>query len=563
MRLPNLLASRNGRLAAFFLLYVTEGIPLGFAATAVAAQLRRMGVGPAEIGAFVASFYLPWAFKWAYGPLVDVFRSRRFGHRRAWILGTQLIMAVTLLALLWVPLPQALALFTAVLLVHNSFAAMQDVAIDALAVNTLGEHERGLANGLMFAGASLGQAVGGAGVLFIAGYTGFHFGFVFVAAAILAVTAFVVLPMKEALAEPEANAGWREAIGRMRGFAEESFRSFLGSRGAYAGVFFALLPTGAMSLSLAPQTNLAVELGMNDDRVALLSLLSVVISGASMVIGGLASDRLGHRRMLALYVALMSLPALYLAWVLQQAGYVMPRAPGSAPREDLITQFWIATLSFNVALGLMYGTRSAVFMDITNPRVAATQFTAYMAMLNLAIAFSATWHGIAIEALGYPITLMFDAAAGVLCLALLPALGRPRGQDRSAGDGRADRRARAAAIGLGLMCFGFALWWLRHDPKGPAIGIANTVFTLAFVVSALFLVASSLMQAWPGAAKRACRLLALALLLLYLRRFIDPAMPFAAALQALVALVAVAGGVALLVIARRPWRGLQASTQSA
>ena len=60
MQLPNLLATRRGRLFAFFSLYVTEGIPLGFAATAVATQLRRQGVGPAEIGAFVASFYLPW-----------------------------------------------------------------------------------------------------------------------------------------------------------------------------------------------------------------------------------------------------------------------------------------------------------------------------------------------------------------------------------------------------------------------------------------------------------------------------------------------------------------------
>ena len=80
MALPNLLAAPRGRLAAFFLLYVTEGIPLGFVVTAVATQLRRMGVGPAEIGTIVATFYLPWAFKWAVGPVVDVVRSRRFGQ---------------------------------------------------------------------------------------------------------------------------------------------------------------------------------------------------------------------------------------------------------------------------------------------------------------------------------------------------------------------------------------------------------------------------------------------------------------------------------------------------
>jgi PAT family beta-lactamase induction signal transducer AmpG len=50
MRLPDSLASRNGRLAAFFALYMTEGIPLGFTATAIATQMRRQGLGPAEIG---------------------------------------------------------------------------------------------------------------------------------------------------------------------------------------------------------------------------------------------------------------------------------------------------------------------------------------------------------------------------------------------------------------------------------------------------------------------------------------------------------------------------------
>ncbi len=58
MRLPDLLATRTGRLAAFFLLYVTEGVPLGFTATAIATQMRRQGLGPAAIGAFVGSLYL-------------------------------------------------------------------------------------------------------------------------------------------------------------------------------------------------------------------------------------------------------------------------------------------------------------------------------------------------------------------------------------------------------------------------------------------------------------------------------------------------------------------------
>ena len=198
--------------------------------------------GPAEIGAFVGSFYLPWAFKWAFGPFIDVFASERLGRRRGWIIVTQVLMALTLMSTVLLKLPEQLALFTIILLVHNTFGAMQDVAIDALAVNSLGEQERGLANGLMFAGAAIGQAIGGAGVLFLSTYTGFQPTFFFVAACILAVTLFVALPMREAPSAARAIAAgvsrWSHAAGQMRDFAVESFRSFLGTRGAYrrAGV---------------------------------------------------------------------------------------------------------------------------------------------------------------------------------------------------------------------------------------------------------------------------------------------------------------------------------------
>jgi len=59
-------------------------------------------------------------------------------------------------------------------------------------------------------------------------------------------------------------------------------------------------------------------------------------------------------------------------------------------------------------------------MDICTPAVAATQFTAYMSLLNFAIAYSAWWQGKAIETLGYPAVLLIDAGAGCLCVALLP-----------------------------------------------------------------------------------------------------------------------------------------------
>jgi PAT family beta-lactamase induction signal transducer AmpG len=543
---------------------VTEGVPLGFAAIAVATQLRRQDVGPAEIGTFVGSFYLPWAFKWAFGPLIDVFASERFGRRRGWIIAMQVLMALTLMSTVLLKLPDQLALFTVILLVHNTFGAMQDVAIDALAVNTLAESERGLANGLMFAGAAIGQAIGGSGVLFLSGYTGFQPTFFFVAGVILAVTLFVALPMREAAtAARPIVAGvsrWRTAAREMRGFAVESFRSFLGTRGAFLGLAFALLPSGAMCLGLALQSNLAVELGLDDSQVAALGLWSGIIQAGFMVLGGYWSDRFGRRRTLGVYIALMSLPVLYLMMVLQQHGWVMPvsqSAGASRPAIDpaLVTALWIGTLTYSVALGLMYGTRSAIFMDVTNPAVAATQFTAYMALLNLSIAYSATWQGIAIEALGYPNTMLIDAIAGLACLVLLPWIRTVAGNQA---DGGAPGRARFSAVILGVTCIA---WWPYHIGQaalGAAAPVFDTLFTVVFVASALFLLAgAAVLTHTSRALLRATVAVAVLLLLMYARRWTGGLQGVGAQVaQAAVLAVPVAAGLVLLALGARGWREL-------
>jgi PAT family beta-lactamase induction signal transducer AmpG len=437
-RFPNLLATRYGRLAAFSALYFTEGIPLGFTATAVATQMRRQGLGPAEIGAFVGALYLPWAFKWVVGPFVDVFSSDRFGRRRLWIVLMQCAMVATLLAAMPVNFTAELKLFTLFILVHNIFGATQDVAIDALAVNVLREDERGLANGLMFGGAYLGQAVGGSGVLFLAPLIGFPNTYFFVGAMILAVTVLVALPMREPKGPPRParEGGALIAAGaEIRQFVVDSYRAFTGSRGAFIGVLFALSPAGAYALGLALQSNLAVELGLSDARIATLNLWSTVITALGCIAGGWLSDRFGRRRMLAFYLAGTAIPTIVLAWTMQQAGWIMPVGLQAVnrpiPSASLVTTFWAMTLLYAIPQGLMYGTRTALFMDVTTPRVAATQFTAYMAMLNFVISYSANWQGRAVERWGYPTTLVIDSVIGLVCIGFLPLMGKIRTVDET------------------------------------------------------------------------------------------------------------------------------------
>jgi len=423
------LGSRYGRLAAFFLLYVTEGIPLGYTATFVATLMRREGVTPDVIGTFVATLYLPWSFKWAAGPFVDLFRSKRLGPRRAWIVGTQFMMTASLMSLAAMNVLKGVTvtdvqLFTLVIVASNIFGAIQDVAIDALAVDTLHESERGLANGLMFAGAAVGQAIGGSGALFLLKYLDFWGATLFVGASLAMVLLFVSFCLRERPIVGAPSLLSMEDVGpQLSGYVMTAARAFLGSKLGLLGLVLALLPAGGHALGLALQSNLAVELGLSDDQVATLNLVSTLVFAVFCAGGGWISDYFGRLRSLAIFIALTAIPTLLLAWLLWKAGWIMPVDPTlpnrPSPPDWLVTAFWAATILFNMANGLMYGTRSAFFMDFCDPKVAATQFTAYMALMNLVISYTAFWQGHSIAAFGYPITLVLDAAAGLVCLGVL------------------------------------------------------------------------------------------------------------------------------------------------
>ncbi len=434
--IANPLTTRFGRLRTFFLLYVSEGIPLGFTATVIATQMRRDGLDPAVIGAYVGSLYLPWAFKWAFGPIVDTITSNRFGRRRTWIVGAQLGMMATLLIAWSIDFSGAIGLFTAVIFVHNVCSAAQDVAIDALAVQVLPEDERGTANGFMFAGQFMGQALGGGGVLLISALLPANSSFLLVVVLLGLILVTVSWRIREpsfvpawALVEQGRDA-WRRIVGEITGFMRAAGRAFIGSRAASIGVAFALLPLGAYALSLSLQSNLAVELGLSDDEIGVLSLWSSLTAASGSVVGGWLSDRYGRRRMIALFIVLTTLPTLWLAVQMQSVGHIMPadvtQASLALAPAALVSTFWGVCIVFSFVLGLTSGSTVALFMDITTPAVAATQFTAYMALSNLVVTYTATWQGMSISHYGYPLTLALDATAGVVCILLLPWLGNVR-----------------------------------------------------------------------------------------------------------------------------------------
>jgi hypothetical protein len=235
---------------------------------------------------------------------------------------------------------------------------------------------------------------------------------------------FVSLPLLEpASPAPARLAGTsstvgREAVARIRSFLVDLYEGFFRSgRGPLIGVVLAILPQGAVALGLALSTTIPVDLGMSEEQIAGLSLLTNVFAALGSVTGGWVSDRIGHRKSLAIWYALTALPPLFLAWRMWE-----PRGLAGIDAQ----LFTIVNACFAVASGLQYGTGNAVFMALSSRAVAATQFTGYMALKNLALSYSSLWQGRVASAQGYARTLLIDGLGALLPILVIALVGPAR-----------------------------------------------------------------------------------------------------------------------------------------
>tara|TARA_R110000868_G_scaffold117600_13_gene312455 strand:- start:23840 stop:25024 length:1185 start_codon:yes stop_codon:yes gene_type:complete len=150
----------------FASLYFAEGAPIGFIWWALPAILAERGFALSDVSQLTALAALPWSIKFFAAPVVDLL-SRKIGLK-APLLFAQIIMAATALAFFPAIEAAELGYLTLILLLHSSFAAIQDVCIDALAVKSVPEEEMGRVNGAMQAGMLVGRSIfGGASLMLI------------------------------------------------------------------------------------------------------------------------------------------------------------------------------------------------------------------------------------------------------------------------------------------------------------------------------------------------------------------------------------------------------------
>jgi MFS transporter, PAT family, beta-lactamase induction signal transducer AmpG len=399
----DLTRSRNGRRALFALLYLAEGAPIGFIWWALPTKLREAGVPVGTIALLTSVIILPWAFKFLWAPLVDVLRGPRWG-RRGWVVATQILMGLSLLPLATMGWQDSLGLLFALLLLHAFAASTQDVAIDAWAISVTPAQERGSVNGWMQSGMLLGRWLFGAGFLIVAHQIDDTVAVLAMVAVIWTTTLVVLLSSDRD--EYLARGALRSATRRRLAEFMTTLRLALRRRETWLGLALALMAFAGFKGVGDIAGPFLVDQGLAPGQVGHFFTGALVAMIAGALAGGWAADRFGNTRAIrgfVVFAVLVILMTSIAAWTAEQGHPVVIAG----------------MLGVFLCAGLLTASAYALFMQLTDPKLGATQFSAYMGAINGCEAWAGFTAGQLAERLDYPVAFVTVAMVSLLALPLL------------------------------------------------------------------------------------------------------------------------------------------------
>lgn len=418
--------SRYGTLCA---LYFFQGVPWAFIAVAFVTYLvglETIAVSDDQIATLTLMGTLPWMFgKLILGPLIDRYQSSSMGRRRPWILGAQLGMIVTMAAFLAIDAPeenlQAIGLF---FLVHNIFAALQDVSSDALAVDVLEEKEVSFANGLMFVSKGFGfmfAALVLGGVLLESGFQAALMVQLPVLAFFMLVPFFVLEkkgdrrlpgPRQDNSAEEFESLSFGEIWGSLiLAFKNKTARWALllssvvwigGGMGASMGIIDIQFPFLFQK-----------ELGWSEEEY--LALKGVVIFLMTMIgffIGGMLGSKFGSHKIMTYAVGLGTV--MTIVWSLLRANWTNP---------DFMQFYWML---WTIVWGVVGANLIALLMSVTTSDLGGSQFSVYMTGINFGAILGTQVSPTVFDLVGenYPDLFLVGAGFQVIVLLVLIGMGK-------------------------------------------------------------------------------------------------------------------------------------------
>lgn len=378
MRIPTLKENAQFRYVTFFYLYIMQGIPAGFALTTIANYLLGQHVASEKVGAFIAVFGLPWTFQFIWGPLIDRYQFSVIGHRKLWVVLSQVIAVLASLGLLIVKDPlNEIPLMSVLFFIYSIFASIEVASVDAMAIAIAPKDQRGRLNGFMRGGFLLGSAFGAAGLSTILHVAGFRSAVLIQTIILLIFTAVffftkleyedVLVPWGKSKRKQNLLAGNNPKLSILfkRVYAAITNYKSLRYFGLVALVYF------CSSVFIRSYTYYLINVLQWPDKTVsfLQGSWGSIITFAAIIIAGAASDKIGAKKLQlsAMWGVCFFLIVLNISYNLWH--YKLYSGA--------------ALLLWNLADPLLSVTIFPILMGLCWEKVEGSQFTTYLALINL------------------------------------------------------------------------------------------------------------------------------------------------------------------------------------
>tara|TARA_B100000035_G_scaffold309858_1_gene316701 strand:- start:2870 stop:4246 length:1377 start_codon:yes stop_codon:yes gene_type:complete len=132
------------RMLKILLLGAISGFPWVLIGSSLSLWLKEDGLSRSTIG-WAGLIFGVYAFNYLWAPLIDriqiPYLTKKIGHRRGWIVLMQLIILLSLILWSIINPTENLALVITVGLIIAIASATQDITVDALRIEQIGEHE--------------------------------------------------------------------------------------------------------------------------------------------------------------------------------------------------------------------------------------------------------------------------------------------------------------------------------------------------------------------------------------------------------------------------------------
>lgn len=336
----------------------------------------------------LAGLAAPWMFKFLWAPVVDRWWSPRFGRRRSWIVPLQALLVLACLAAAAVH--HEVWLLLGLVFVMNLLAATQDVAVDGLAVDLLGEDDLGPGNAVQVVGYKLGMILGG-GVLVWASAT-LALGWSALFAGMAAVTA-VVLGVSLAWREPPPPPEAAAPPGSLRQVLTALRAALAAPGGGSLLLFVGTYRVGEACIDAMYKPFLVDARVSLEDYGLWVGTYGAVATVVGSLLGGWLALRFAIPRVLAWALVLRCLPlGAWAALALHfEAGQVslLPDAP-------LISNIIVEHLASGVLTTAMF----AFMMSCVDRRIGASHYT-LLASVEVIGKMTGAFSGVLADRIGY------------------------------------------------------------------------------------------------------------------------------------------------------------------